>query len=101
MAQVSELSGSQTAADGAFGKRILALADHLASWSETADALTCTYLSTAHLAVAEELAGLMKNAGLAVEIDTVENVIGRLSIARPCRKNRHRRLALRHRAQCR
>jgi hydantoinase/carbamoylase family amidase len=86
MAQVSELSGSQTAADGAFGKRILALADHLASWSETADALTCTYLSTAHLAVAEELAKLMKKAGLAVKIDTVENVIGRHESRAPAAK---------------
>jgi hydantoinase/carbamoylase family amidase len=86
MAQVSELSGSQTAADGAFGKRILALADHLASWSETADALTCTYLSTAHLAVAEELAKLMKNAGLAVRIDTVENVVGRYQSPDPAAK---------------
>ena len=76
MAQVSELSGPQ-AADGAFGDRILALVDHLASWSENSDGLTCTYLSTAHLAVAEELAGPMKNAGFTVEIDTVENVIGR------------------------
>ena len=86
MAQVSELSGSQTAADGAFGKRILALADHLASWSETADALTCTYLSTAHLAVAEELAKLMKKAGLTVEIDTVENVVGRYQSPNPAAK---------------
>ena len=69
MAQLSEFSGSPTAAHGAFGQRILALADHLASWSETADALTCTYLSTAHLAVAEELAKLMKKAGLTVALD--------------------------------
>jgi allantoate deiminase/N-carbamoyl-L-amino-acid hydrolase len=86
MAQVSELSGSQTTADGAFGKRIIALADHLASWSETADGLTCTYLSTAHLAVAEELAALMKKAGLAVEIDTVENVVGRYQSPDPSAK---------------
>ena len=85
MAQVSELFGPQ-AADGAFGDRILALADHLASWSETADGLTCTYLSTAHLAVAEELAGLMKKAGLTVEIDTVENVIGRYQSHDPSAK---------------
>jgi allantoate deiminase/N-carbamoyl-L-amino-acid hydrolase len=83
MAQVSELSGSQTASDGALGRRIVALADHLASWSETANGLTCTYLSTAHLAVAEELAALMKKAGLGVEIDTVENVTGRHESATP------------------
>jgi beta-ureidopropionase / N-carbamoyl-L-amino-acid hydrolase len=85
MAQVSELSDPQAAA-GTFGDRILALADHLASWSETADGLTCTYLSTAHLAVAEELAALMKKAGLQVEIDTVENVIGRYKSHNPAAK---------------
>jgi beta-ureidopropionase / N-carbamoyl-L-amino-acid hydrolase len=83
MAQVSEFSGSP---GGAIGNRILAWAEHLASWSETADGLTCTYLSTAHLAVAEELAGLMKKAGLAVEIDTVENVIGRYKSPHPSAK---------------
>jgi beta-ureidopropionase / N-carbamoyl-L-amino-acid hydrolase len=85
MAQVSELSGPQAAA-GTLGNRILALADHLASWSETADGLTCTYLSTAHLAVAEELAELMKKAGLMVEIDTVENVVGRYKSRDPAAK---------------
>jgi len=86
MAQVFEVSGSQSVADGAFGKRIMALADHLASWSETADGLTCTFLSTAHLAVAEELAALMKKAGLTVEIDTVENVVGRYKSPEPSAK---------------
>jgi len=86
MAQVSELAGLQTAARGMFGERIIAWADHLASWSETADGLTCTYLSTAHLAVAKEIAVLMKKAGLAVEIDTVENVVGRYKSPAPSAK---------------
>lgn len=86
MMEVSALSGRQIASDGAYGKRILAMADHLASWSETADGLTCTYLSTAHLSVAEELAALMKKVGLAVEIDTVENVVGRYDSSVPSTK---------------
>jgi allantoate deiminase/N-carbamoyl-L-amino-acid hydrolase len=60
-----------------FGERILALADRLATFSETPDGLTCTFLSPAHRAVASELAVLMKAAGMAVEIDAVANVVGR------------------------
>jgi N-carbamoyl-L-amino-acid hydrolase len=61
----------------AFGERIMALADRLATFSETPDGLTCTYLTPAHRTVASELAALMKTAGLAVEIDAVGNVVGR------------------------
>ena len=48
----------------AFGGRVLALADHLAQFSESSNGLTCTYLSHAHRAVAGELATLMAKAGL-------------------------------------
>ena len=61
----------------------MALADRLAAWSETPDGLTCTYLSPAHRAVASELAALMANAGLAVEIDPVANVVGRYRSTNP------------------
>ena len=40
------------AGQGALGERIVALAAHLAQWSETPDGLTCTYLTPAHRAVA-------------------------------------------------
>jgi len=66
-----------------FGERILALADRLATFSETPDGLTCTYLSPAHRAVASELAALMKAAGMTVEIDAVANVVGRYQSDRP------------------
>jgi len=36
---------------GAFGARIMQLADRLAQWSDSPDGLTCTYLSPAHRAV--------------------------------------------------
>lgn len=68
------------AADGkseTYGARILALADHLAQWSETSHGLTCTYLSVAHRTVAAEIAALMKKAGLETAIDAVGNVVGR------------------------
>jgi N-carbamoyl-L-amino-acid hydrolase len=62
---------------GAFGKRIMALTDRLAQWSESSDGLTCTYLSPAHRSVAADIRELMRQAGLVVEIDAVANVIGR------------------------
>ena len=62
---------------GAFGKRILELADRLAAWSESPDGLTCTYLSPAHRSVAADIRELMRQAGLVTEVDAVANVIGR------------------------
>ena len=61
----------------AFGGRVLALADHLAQFSESSNGLTCTYLSPAHRAVAAELATLMAKAGLETQVDVVGNVVGR------------------------
>jgi N-carbamoyl-L-amino-acid hydrolase len=66
-----------------FGNRVLALADRLAAFSDDADGLTCTFLSTAHRRVARMLAEWMQAAGLAVEIDEVGNVVGRLRAAAP------------------
>ncbi len=68
---------------GAFGHRIMALADRLAQWSEISDGLTCTYLSPAHRAVAAEIRDLLHRAGLATEIDAVGNVVGRYAAADP------------------
>jgi hydantoinase/carbamoylase family amidase len=62
---------------GAFGKRIMELADRLAAWSESPDGLTCTYLSPAHRSVAADIRELMRQAGLITEMDVVANVIGR------------------------
>lgn len=62
---------------GAFGKRIMELADRLARWSESSEGLTCTYLSPAHRSVAAEIHDLMRQAGLIAEIDGVANVVGR------------------------
>ncbi len=62
---------------GAFGERIMELADRLAAWSENSDGLTCTYLSPAHRSVAADIRELMRQAGLVTEMDAVANVIGR------------------------
>ncbi len=66
-----------------YGARILDMADRLAQWSEMQDGLTCTYFSTAHQAVAQELRAWMRSAGLQAEIDAVGNVVGRYASAVP------------------
>jgi N-carbamoyl-L-amino-acid hydrolase len=73
------------AATGAnnFGPRIMALAEHLARWSEQPDALTVTYFSEAHKKVAADLGGLLRAAGMEVRTDPVGNVIGTYAAARP------------------
>ena len=68
---------------GAFGKRIMELAERLAQWSESSDGLTCTYLSPAHRSVAAEIRKWMREAGLITEVDAVANVIGRYAAADP------------------
>jgi len=68
---------------GAFGKRIMELAERLAQWSESPDGLTCTYLSPAHRSVAAEIRNWMREAGLITEVDEVANVIGRYAAAGP------------------
>jgi len=65
------------------GQRILDLADDLAHWSESTGALTCTFFSDAHRAVARQLRAWFAAAGLASEIDLVGNVVGRIPGPRP------------------
>jgi beta-ureidopropionase / N-carbamoyl-L-amino-acid hydrolase len=66
---------------GAFGARILELADRLATHSDLPGALSCSYLTPAHRASAKELAQWMQAAGMAVSIDGVGNVVGRYASA--------------------
>jgi beta-ureidopropionase / N-carbamoyl-L-amino-acid hydrolase len=68
-------------AEGAFGHRIMELADRLAEWSDSPDGLTCIYLTPAHHAVAAELKRLMQTAGMTAGIDAVGNVVGRYAAA--------------------
>jgi N-carbamoyl-L-amino-acid hydrolase len=65
------------------GRRILDLADVLAHWSESSGALSCTFFSDAHRAVARQLRDWFAGAGLASEIDPVGNVVGRIPDSRP------------------
>jgi N-carbamoyl-L-amino-acid hydrolase len=76
-------SGIGAGAQGAFGPRIMELAEQLAQWSESSAGLTCTYLSPAHRTVAAELREWMRRAGLTAEIDAIGNVIGRYAADDP------------------
>src|SRR5437588_10342327 len=82
--EVNSVAGD--AGRGGFGMRVIALAERLAQWSETADGLTCTYMSVAHRAVATELRDLMRAAGMTAAIDGVGNVVGRYAAADPAAK---------------
>jgi N-carbamoyl-L-amino-acid hydrolase len=65
------------------GVRIIAMAQHLARFSEDSPGLTCSYLTPAHRATAAEIGDFMLSAGLEVSIDAVGNVIGRWRGADP------------------
>jgi N-carbamoyl-L-amino-acid hydrolase len=62
--------------DEPLGDAIMAMALDLASFSEDSGALTCSYLSPAHLAAAARIRDFMMAAGLAAHIDAVGNVVG-------------------------
>jgi allantoate deiminase/N-carbamoyl-L-amino-acid hydrolase len=66
-----------------FGRRILAIADHLAEYTDTSPGLTCLYMTLAHRTVAAELRKLMAAAGMEVTIDAVGNVVGRITSPNP------------------
>jgi beta-ureidopropionase / N-carbamoyl-L-amino-acid hydrolase len=74
---------SIAAASDALGARVLTLADRLARFSESANGLTCTFMSPAHCATAAELCKWMVAAGMTAHIDVAGNVVGRYPSARP------------------
>jgi N-carbamoyl-L-amino-acid hydrolase len=77
-------AGSSLAAAGdALGARVLTLAHRLARFSESANGLTCTFMSPAHCATAAELCKWMVAAGMTAHIDVAGNVVGRYPSARP------------------
>jgi allantoate deiminase/N-carbamoyl-L-amino-acid hydrolase len=66
-----------------WGEAITAMLEDLARFSETDDALTCSYLTPAHRATAERIREYMLAAGLSVHMDAVGNVLGFLPGSRP------------------
>ncbi len=59
------------------GRVILDRAASLARHSDSPDHYTRTYLTAAHRAAARDIAGFMRDAGMAVRTDAIGNVIGR------------------------
>jgi N-carbamoyl-L-amino-acid hydrolase len=66
-----------------FGPTIMNWSDIIGSWSDADDGLTCSYLTPAHRRAAAQLAEWMRDAGMAVDIDAVGNVVGRYSSDQP------------------
>ncbi|HYE49809.1 MAG TPA: allantoate amidohydrolase [Azospirillaceae bacterium] len=67
----------------AFGPGLMARLDEFARFSESADALTRTFLSPEHKAAADCLIGWMREAGMEVRLDALGTVIGRYEGQRP------------------
>jgi len=65
------------------GAAIMSMLEDLAQFSESADALTCSYLTPAHRAAAARIREFMLAAGLQVHTDAVGNVVGRAAAANP------------------
>ena len=61
----------------------MAIADHLAEYTDASPGLTCLYMTLAHRTVAAELCKLMSAAGMDVTIDAIGNVVGRVASANP------------------
>jgi allantoate deiminase len=60
------------------GRRVMALVEDLAQHTDEPGRLTRLYLSKAHRAAAEATRRIMREAGLAAEIDPLGTVVGRL-----------------------
>ena len=77
--EIGRIAGFRLAelVDEPLGSRIMAMAEHLARFSDRPDGLSCSYLTPAHRATAALIRDWMLGAGLDVEIDAVGNVIGR------------------------
>ena len=67
----------QQAEREAAASRVMARADRLAAFSETADALTRVYLSPEHLQANQLVGQWMQAAGMMVWQDSVGNICGR------------------------
>ena len=64
-----------------FGAAVMDGAETLGAISDSADGLTCAYLTPAHGRTAQQIADWMRAAGMAVHIDAVGNVVGRYAAA--------------------
>lgn len=70
----------------ALGATIMEWAEQIGAWSEDEGALTCTYMTEAHVRTANQIAHWMREAGMHVHIDAVGNVVGRYLSTDPSAK---------------
>jgi allantoate deiminase/N-carbamoyl-L-amino-acid hydrolase len=66
-----------------FGPQVMAWAEELGAISDSADKLTCAYMTPAHQATANQLLAWMVDAGMDAHIDAIGNVVGRYAAAQP------------------
>ena len=59
------------------GHAIMQWSEVIGAWSDSADNLTCAYMTDAHRQTAAQLAEWMREAGMQAHIDAVGNVVGR------------------------
>lgn len=69
-----------------FGPRIMRQLEDIGAISESADALTCSYMTLAHRDTAQHIARWMAEAGMETHTDDVGNVVGRYAAAQPAAK---------------
>ena len=65
----------------AIGALVMDWAEQLGAISDDASSLTCAYMTPAHRRTGSLIAGWMRDAGMAVHIDAVGNVVGRYAAA--------------------
>lgn len=65
------------------GAAVMDWCETLGAISDSDDGLTCAYMTPAHQRTAAVIAGWMRDAGMAVHIDAVGNVVGRYAAAQP------------------
>ncbi|RNF28554.1 allantoate amidohydrolase [Massilia aurea] len=65
------------------GVTVMDWCETLGTISDSDADLTCAYMTPAHQRTAATIAGWMREAGMAVHIDAVGNVVGRYAAARP------------------
>lgn len=66
-----------------FGPQVMDWAETLGGISDSADNLTCAYMTPAHRRTAHQLCDWMREAGMDAHIDAAGNVVGRYAAARP------------------
>ncbi|HYE40600.1 MAG TPA: allantoate amidohydrolase [Ramlibacter sp.] len=69
-----------------FGPRIMRQLEEIGAWSDADEGLTCAYMTLAHRRTAQRIAQWMEEAGMAVHMDDVGNVVGRYASDDPAAK---------------